>query len=243
VFRLGVSSWHETTNSHLRSFTIISSKPREIPKLPFLLSSHIHLFTHNRDHHSTRQPAVHNRPRNMACGSACCGPAQPSSSSQTTAEPTSQSPSGDGPGDVAKPGTAKNMDDDNHDDNHEERSKEDGDNNVQSSCCDGPDDGCQGSSGAGAAEDHLANFDGDAKNNGADACCPSQDQNNDDPVTPPECCDGTTASCCGDACIDRLALRACNGKKQPTAPLPSYEGMFASRYRSSRPQAHDVDGI
>ena len=123
------------------------------------------------------------------------------------------------------------------DDNHNECSKEDGDINVQSSCCDGPGDDCQ------VAEDHLANIDADAKNNCADACCPSQDQNNDDPVTPPECCDGTTDSCCGDACIDRLALRACNGKKQQTAPLPSYEGMFASRYRGAPHQAHDVDWI
>lgn len=135
------------------------------------------------------------------------------------------------------------MDDDNQDDNHDECSKEDGDINVQNPCCDDPDDGCQGSSGAGAANDCIANIEGDAKNNGTDACCSSQDQNNDDPVTPPDCCDGTTVSCCGDACIDRLALRACNGDKQPTASLLSYKGMFASRYWSSRHQAHDVDWI
>lgn len=251
--RIGVSSRRfvlaRTTNSRPGLFTINSSKPRQIPNdAPspsfsspiFSLSSHIHLFTHNQGHHRTRLPAVHNQPRNMACGSACCGPPRPPS--QPAAEPTSQSTSGDGPGDVAKGGTANNKDDDHHDDNHKDNHDErsNSDINVQY-CCNDPADGGQGSSGAGAAKDHMANIDGDAKNNGADACCSSQDQSNDDPVTPPDCCDGTTVPCCGDACIDRLALRACNGEKQPTAPLPSYEGVFASRCRSPRHQAHDTD--
>ncbi|KAK1833696.1 E1-E2 ATPase-domain-containing protein [Podospora conica] len=152
----------------------------------------------------------------MACGSACCGPAP---ISQPTAEPTSQSTSADGPGDVAKPGPTENMIDDTHDD----CSKEDGHVDIQSACCDDPAGGCQESGSAQTAKDHIANIDGDAKNNQADACCSSPDKNNDDPVAPPDCCDGTTVPCCGDACIDRLALRACNGEKQPAAPLPSYE--------------------
>lgn len=250
MFRLGVSSWHEPqTVARDRSRSILQSQDRSPTTSPplslllvpifFLLSSHIHLFTHNQGYHRTRLPAVHNQPRNMACDSACCGPPRPPS--QPTAEPTSQSTSGDGPGDVAKGSTANNKDDDHDDDSHDECSKKDDDINVQSRCCDDPVDGCQGSSGTGAAKDHMANIDGDAKNHDADACCSSQDQNNDDPVTPPDCCDGTTVPCCGDACIDRLALRACNGEKQPTAPLPSYKGMLASRGRSPRHQAHDAD--
>ncbi len=52
-----------------------------------------------------------------------------------------------------------------------------------------------------------------------DNCCsaPGPTQNVHDVSTETECCDGTTLPCCDDSCLDRLALRACEGKKQSSS--------------------------
>ena len=43
--------------------------------------------------------------------------------------------------------------------------------------------------------------------------------------TDPEC--STANPCCDDSCLDRLALRACEGEKKPGVVVQSYEGMSA----------------
>ncbi|KAI9340202.1 copper-translocating P-type ATPase [Zopfochytrium polystomum] len=150
----------------------------------------------------------------MDCGSGCCGPAQPPS--QPTAQPTSLSTT------TANDGIAHGVTNKTGDDEQHGQKKDQGDINAKSTCCDDPSDSCDGTS-AGASCNSITNMNGNAKDCDADACCSPQDNNNEGPDTPPDCCDGTTAFCCGDACIDRLALRACKGEKQPAAPLSSYE--------------------
>ncbi|KAK1756608.1 copper-translocating P-type ATPase [Echria macrotheca] len=67
-----------------------------------------------------------------------------------------------------------------------------------------------------------------------DDCCDSPSSKAPATAQAPECCDGTTSPCCDDSCLDRLALRACEGDEKPVVVEASYPVPSTS---SSRPSS------
>jgi len=166
----------------------------------------------------------------MACGSNCCGPpealAQAASPPETLQQPTSNRENDDASGCAADAQS---------------------DGCSADSCCGDADEpsvnkksgsapiGCQTGCCAEQAtmEANNPNADSHLGDHGQECCAPPvaaheiKDDCCDAPQTPteaaspvnPECCDGTTVPCCDDTCLDRLALRACEGEKKPVVEV------------------------
>lgn len=82
--------------------------------------------------------------------------------------------------------------------------------------------GCQSSCCGGQTKEEANDSDANSHpscDSGQDCCTPAPQETAD--PTPPDCCDGTTVPCrgCDDSCLDRLALRACEGEKKPSAEV------------------------
>lgn len=173
----------------------------------------------------------------MACGSGCCGPPAPPRMPTVTDNPTSVTDSGndnDSCRDGSVTGTGGNCKDGccsaNTPPSLNEKPVPAG---CQSGCCDSQ------------AENPVQVAEGPAKTLGGDTCCSASADDCCGPLPPsknasnkadPDCCDGTTAPCCDDSCLDRLALRACETGKKPVILVESYEGVFAFQLAYYVPQ-------
>ena len=164
----------------------------------------------------------------MACGSGCCGPPAPPQLPTLTNQPTPVTDSG------------------NDNDSCHDGAAADTGGNGKDECClastspslnekPAP-DGCQSGCCDSQAEKPVQVAEAAAKTAGEDTCCSASAEDCCGPTPPsksasdkadPDCCDGTTAPCCDDSCLDRLALRACETGKKPVILVESYEGVSA----------------
>ncbi|KAK0712068.1 E1-E2 ATPase-domain-containing protein [Lasiosphaeris hirsuta] len=148
----------------------------------------------------------------MACGSGCCGPPPDSAG----APPSNMAAGSPEPSAMQEPDAASVCCSDCSDVATSVQVHKDGTTSKESAPAACHDDGCCGqavkpeSAGHSAAND--ANQSHDSKK--TDTCCPSESAKKLDRVATPDCCDDTTVPCCDDSCLDRLALRACEGEKE-----------------------------
>lgn len=161
----------------------------------------------------------------MACGSGCCEP--PQNGEQAASPPN-----------TARPTTANEVND--ADSCGASDSKSDG--GCKDSCCGDGDAsgaveepipapaGCQSGCCGGQKEEVATTSKADSQahhDNGRGCDSPAAAEHGTKPEDP-ECCDGTTVPCCDDSCLDRLALRACEGEKKPHPVVKeSPSGMLA----------------
>ncbi|PTB67796.1 heavy metal translocatin [Trichoderma citrinoviride] len=152
----------------------------------------------------------------MACGSGCCGsPSEPPpvKDSCSVELPEQEDPCCDG---HVPDGNAEELDiidDCGKLNNDHSSSNEDDDQSCQDSCCGDSEDELQDES-ACQNMDKAANLEDDccapqpSCNKG---CCSNEEKPCPDDKPAPDCCEGKISPCCDQTCLDRLALRECQG--------------------------------
>ncbi|ETR99098.1 heavy metal translocatin [Trichoderma reesei RUT C-30] len=165
----------------------------------------------------------------MACGSGCCGPpsdALPDKDTCSVELPKPEGPCCDG--DVPD-SHAEELDivagcEGLKNNKYDERS-------CQDSCCGESEDELQGDM-ACQNEDETANLEDDCcapQLSCTKGCCFNEENRPcPDDMSEPDCCEGKSSPCCDQTCLDRLALRECEG------PEPDYGSTGKSTSSCSR---------
>ncbi|KAK4136471.1 copper-translocating P-t [Trichocladium antarcticum] len=150
----------------------------------------------------------------MACGSGCCGPPAAASSEQTP--PTPAPVQEDEAGCCDEGGSMADKDPRQSELAGAARDELAVSTPRQDACCGGPNKEPQDGAGC-EVKDAICDDDDDGTEPGCNSKgCPAPEPARPDDTRAPSCCEGKTAPCCDQSCLDRLALRGCDTSHSPT---------------------------